>query len=333
MRKRNTLKEMRRNRRRRRIIRGIVAVLVLILLIILARVMIGKTGGNTGTVSGNATKKHSDDLAKAYYISADASSNEDKTDTSEESESTSSAYTNERIDNLESIDSTAQYYSVGSGETDENGRPLNAVELQEKYGSTYPVWFIGEETDTPTIYLTFTEDYEGGYTEQVLNTLKEKGVTATFFCSKSYMQSNPELVERMLSEGNALGNAISYRSGGIVSESTDDQAEEIMDNHNYVKENFNYDMHLFRFPANVFSEQSLAVVNNCNYKAIFFSYSYNDYDAENQPDVDNSLQKAVAALHPGAIYLFQGYSSTSAAILGSFIDQAQTAGYQIGVID
>jgi peptidoglycan-N-acetylmuramic acid deacetylase len=46
-----------------------------------------------------------------------------------------------------------------------------------------------------------------------------------------------------------------------------------------------------------------------------------------QPDVSTSLAAAVERLHPGAIYLFHGISSTNAAILGDFIDQAREQGY------
>ena len=46
----------------------------------------------------------------------------------------------------------------------------------------------------------------------------------------------------------------------------------------------NYEMHLFRFPAGLYSEKSLAVVNNCNYRSVFWSFAYVDYDVENQSD-------------------------------------------------
>ena len=334
--RKKTLKEMRRKRRRRRIRYGILLLLAAVLLIFAGGRALKNNSKNSSiaSASGNAGGRRSGDSAKAYYLSADAAVAEtDEQDSSEEEESESSGYTNQRIDNIDSLDSTAQYYSAGSGEKDELGRPLGAVQLQEKYGESYPVYFIGGAEDSPTIYITFTEDYEGGYTNQILNTLQQKGAKATFFCSKSYLQSASEQVERMLSEGHEVGNAITYREGGIVSESTDQQAADIMDNHNYMEETYGYKMHLFRFPANVFSEQSLAVVNNCNYEAVFFSYSYADYDVNNQPDVNTSLQNALNALHPGAIYLFQGYSSTSANMLGSFIDGAQAAGYQIGLLE
>lgn len=63
-------------------------------------------------------------------------------------------------------------------------------------------------------------------------------------------------------------------------------------------------MHLFRFPAGKFSDQSLAVVNNCNYKSVFWSFAYKDYDVNNQPGESEALQKLKDRMHPGAIYLY-----------------------------
>lgn len=54
------------------------------------------------------------------------------------------------------------------------------------------------------IYLTFDEGYEAGYTEQILNILKENDVKATFFITGHYLNSKPELVKRMINEGHIV---------------------------------------------------------------------------------------------------------------------------------
>ena len=57
-----------------------------------------------------------------------------------------------------------------------------------------------------TIYLTFDEGYEAGYTESILNTLKENEVKATFFITSHYLNTASDLVERMINEGHIIGN-------------------------------------------------------------------------------------------------------------------------------
>ena len=56
------------------------------------------------------------------------------------------------------------------------------------------------------IYLTFDEGYEAGYTEQILDVLKENDVKATFFITAHYLNTAEDLVKRMIDEGHIVGN-------------------------------------------------------------------------------------------------------------------------------
>ncbi|MGN0350277.1 MAG: N-acetylmuramoyl-L-alanine amidase [Roseburia sp.] len=237
---------------------------------------------------------------------------------------------NAPIDNVESLSGECLNWGMGKSR-DEKNRPSDAVNAQEKYGN-YQAYFIKE--DSQKIYLTFDEGYEYGQTASILDTLKEKNVKAVFFITEPYAKAQPELVQRMIDEGHTIGNhSVNHPADGLPSESLEEQKNEIMENDAYVRENFNYQMSLFRFPAGKYSEQSLAIVNNCNYKSVFWSFAYLDYDVNNQPDRAESLQKMVDKLHPGAIYLLHAESETNAAVLGDFIEKAQSAGYEIALLE
>lgn len=62
---------------------------------------------------------------------------------------------------------------------------------------------IGNNTDK-NIYLTFDEGYEAGYTQQILTTLKNNNVKATFFITAHYLNTQPELVKQMIDEGHIV---------------------------------------------------------------------------------------------------------------------------------
>ena len=68
------------------------------------------------------------------------------------------------------------------------------------------------------IYLTFDEGYEAGYTSKILDTLKENNVKATFFITAHYLNTQEDLVKKMIDEGHIIGNhtPISLMPGGIV---------------------------------------------------------------------------------------------------------------------
>ena len=72
--------------------------------------------------------------------------------------------------------------------------------------------------DKKYIYLTFDEGYEAGYTEKILDTLKENNVKAAFFITAHYVNTQEELVKRMIDEGHIVGNhtPISLMSGNNI---------------------------------------------------------------------------------------------------------------------
>ena len=61
-------------------------------------------------------------------------------------------------------------------------------------------------SEKPYVYLTFDCGYEAGYTEKILEVLKQNDVKATFFITGHYLNSQPELVQRMIDEGHIIGN-------------------------------------------------------------------------------------------------------------------------------
>ncbi|MBO5373616.1 MAG: N-acetylmuramoyl-L-alanine amidase, partial [Lachnospiraceae bacterium] len=233
------------------------------------------------------------------------------------------------IDNVSALDSEILNWGQGTN-VDEHNRPTGSLSYQEKF-KDYTADFI-IPTTKKTIYLTFDEGYEYGCTPSILSTLKEKNVKAVFFVTQPYAETDPDLVRQIIADGHILGNhSVTHPASGIPSVSLDEQRQEVMGLHEYIKENFDYEMCLFRFPAGKFSEQSLAVLNNCGYRSVFWSFAYLDYDVNNQPDEKESLEKMVSKLHPGAIYLLHAESWTNTNVLGDFIDRAREEGYEFGI--
>ena len=207
---------------------------------------------------------------------------------------------------------------------DELNRPKGAVEFNNGY-SKYNAIAI-KETEEKVIYLTFDQGYENGFTPLILDTLKEKGVKATFFVVGDYAERQPELVQRMIDEGHTVGSH-SLKHYSMPELSAQEAVSEIMDLHEYVLQHFGIQMTLFRPPKGEYSEQSVAITGDLGYKTILWSFAYADWDTKNQPDPETSLQKLIERAHPGAIYLLHSVSETNAKILGDFIDSMTEQGY------
>lgn len=220
------------------------------------------------------------------------------------------------------LDTTKLGWGPG-GPVDADNRPDGATVYQEKYGQ-YAADFIRENNQN--IYLTFDEGYENGYTDDILDTLKEKGVQAVFFVTMPYVQSEPELVQQMIDEGHIVGNhSVNHPSFPEIS--FEECQQEIMELHDYVKENFGYEMSLFRFPMGEFSEADLKVVQDLGYRSVFWSFAYRDWLVDEQPDPQEAIATIEDKCHPGAIYLLHAVSETNAQILGQVIDDLRGEGY------
>ena len=219
------------------------------------------------------------------------------------------------------------------------GRPRDAVTSQEKYGELGGVFIDLSDTDGSAvtapdkkkIILTFDEGYENGYTAPILDTLKEKNVRAVFFITGDYAKREGELVKRMIDEGQIVGNH-TWRHYSMPEKSLDTCREEISLLHDYVRENFGYEMHLLRPPKGEFSEQTLELASQMGYRTCLWSFAYKDWDVNSPGDRTQSLSKLTERLHSGAVYLLHAVSKTNAEILGDFIDEARAEGYEFAVL-
>ena len=176
------------------------------------------------------------------------------------------------------------------------------------------------------LYLTFDCGYENGYTFNVLDTLKEKNVSAAFFCTLDHIEAEPELISRMIKEGHIVGNH-STNHPNFSKISRTKMAEEIEECDNYLRRNFGYTSPYFRFPEGAYSESALDLVGSLGYKSVFWSRAYSDWDTSAQKGKDYAFNTVTARLHPGAIILLHSVSKDNAEALGDIIDYALSQGY------
>lgn len=215
-------------------------------------------------------------------------------------------------------------------ERDSLNRPVDAVNAQKKYGEKSALFI--DPSGSKTVYLTFDEGYENGYTASILDTLKETGVKAAFFVTYDYCKNSPELVERMIREGHIVGNH-SYSHPSFPKCTDEEVKEEITLLHEYVKDNFNYEMTLFRFPMGEFSEKTLSEVQKSGYTSVFWSFAYKDWNADAQPSSMEAYNTVTNALHSGGIYLLHAVSKANAESLGDIISYWKQNGYTVGDLE
>ena len=175
------------------------------------------------------------------------------------------------------------------------------------------------------IYLTFDEGYEAGYTQQILETLKNNNVKATFFMTGGWVDSYPDMVKEIYSRGHDLGNH-SHNHKQMSKLSASEQKDEIMYVTDKVKELTGYDVFLFRPPYGDYNSTLINTVYGCNHYPIQWnvdSLDWRDYGVEN-------IIKTVTnhkALGNGSIILMHNGAKYTAKALGTVIETLQSQGY------
>ena len=215
-------------------------------------------------------------------------------------------------------------YGQGT-QVDADNRPTGALEFNAQFGK-YNAYAIAP--DETRIILTFDQGYENGYTDDILDVLAEKNVTAIFFLTGDYAKKETALVERMIKEGHMIGNhGMTHAPLPTLDEAA--AREEISSLHEFVIQKYGYTMQYFRCPCGEFSEDTLRIAQSLGYKTLFWSCAHVDWLTNKQPDPAQSLQKLTDAAHGGEILLLHSVSSTNAQILGELIDNLREKGYTL----
>lgn len=226
--------------------------------------------------------------------------------------------------NSESLSSKKIEWGIKRG--DNNMQPdVGTVnkQLMEESDSIY----IGNK-DKKIVYLTFDLGYEAGYTDDILNTLKENEVTGTFFVTAHYINTSSELVQKMIDNNDIVGNhTVNHKSMPGLDEQS--LKEEVMKLHDAVKEKFNYEMKYIRPPKGEYSQKSLALTKELGYKTVMWSFAYADWDEKNQPNPEEAKKKIIDNLHNGEVMLLHATSKTNRDILGDVIKEIKNKGYEI----
>lgn len=200
--------------------------------------------------------------------------------------------------------------------------------MLEEYGS-----FYADTSGEKVIYLTFDNGYEQGYTEDVLDVLKEERVPATFFVTGHYVKSQPELIKRMVEDGHIIGNH-SYHHPDFTIITKEAIKEELETLEKAVAEVSDQKrLKYLRPPKGIFSEQTLKWSNELGYIHVFWSLAFTDWNTNKQKGWKYAYDQILQQVHPGAIVLLHTVSSDNAEALSHVIGELKKQGYSFKSLD
>ena len=192
------------------------------------------------------------------------------------------------------------------------------------------------ESDRKVVALTFDDGPNPDATPLILQTLREKGVRATFFILGSHAERWPELVRRIAHEGHQIGNhgyfhrKQQFKSPFYVS-------RDIRLGIRAIKRAGGPAPKYFRAPHGFRSPWTTPIASSYGERTVGWSLGVWDSD---RPGVDEIVRRTLEGVEPGSIILLHdgdGYNPDgdrrqTAEALPQIIDRLREQGYEFATL-
>ena len=202
-----------------------------------------------------------------------------------------------------------------------------------EYLKQFDSYYVGD-ANQKTIYLTFDCGFENGNTAAILDALKKHDAKACFFVVGNYLETAPDLVQRMVEEGHLVGNHTYHHPD--MSAISDQAAfqEELESLEALYRETTDQELSRFyRPPQGKYSEENLKQAQTLGYTTVFWSLAYVDWYVDDQPTAEAAYAKLLPRIHDGAIVLLHSTSATNAAILDDLLTKWEDMGYRFASLE
>lgn len=226
--------------------------------------------------------------------------------------------------------SEMQVENWGLGFGKEGEQPTGNTSAEEL--KKYDAYFLGNNSEKK-IYLTFDCGYENGNTEAILDALKKHGVKATFFVVGHYLESAPDLIKRMISDGHTVGNH-TYHHPDMSTISSMEKFKKEMDDVAVLFEKITgqkISMY-YRPPQGKYNIENLKMAKELGYHTFFWSLAYVDWNQDSQPSHEEAFNKLTKRIHSGAVVLLHNTSKTNGEILDELLTKWEKMGYTFGIL-
>lgn len=179
------------------------------------------------------------------------------------------------------------------------------------------------------IALTFDDGIHVKNTPKVLAILKQHQVQATFFLIGKNIETNTEILNRMLEDGHQIGNH-SYEHGFWFSmKSSKNMLAEIQNTNEIVKKYTGIELKLFRPPYGVTNPMVAKALKLSGLRSIGWSLRSKDTVAKSKLELLTKLKKRVKR---NDIILLHDRCDLTVEVLTEFIEDCKSRGYKFVTI-
>lgn len=176
------------------------------------------------------------------------------------------------------------------------------------------------------VALTFDDGPNPDYTAKLLEGLKERGVSATFFLLGAEIEERPELVEQMYEEGHLIGNH-SYQHVNLCNLTDENAIEQVVKTNELIEAITGECPQFIRPPFGSWKK-------NLDYETAMIEVLWDVDPLDwNTSNTDVVVKRVLKSVEDGDIILLHDASQSSVDAALQIIDQLQKEGYLFVTVD
>lgn len=164
------------------------------------------------------------------------------------------------------------------------------------------------------------------YTEKLLDALKERGVSATFFVTGEHAELHPDIIKRIHDEGHLIGNH-TYSHIQLTSANKEQFQDELIQTNKILSEITGDEIQYVRPPYGSWDKK---IETELNMFPVLWNVDPLDWCTANASRVANAVLKKVT---DNDIILLHDYYDTSVDAAIMVVDELQKQGYDFVTVD
>ena len=186
------------------------------------------------------------------------------------------------------------------------------------------------KTDKNEIAISFDDGPANNYTPEIIRLLKNENIKATFFCIGNRIARNENILKQIHEDGHIIGNHSYSHHFWFDMYSAKKMQDDMKQMDDEMERVIGMKPKLFRPPYGVTNPNLKKAIIRGGYTPVGWSVRSLDTVIRDEKKL---LDKIIAGIKPGAVFLFHDTSKTALHVLPEFIQEVKKRGYQIVPLD
>lgn len=190
----------------------------------------------------------------------------------------------------------------------------------------YVKTFCRRKTTERTVVLTFDDGPDSIQTPLILDLLKQRKATATFFCIGQKVAGNEAIIRRMVDEGHTIGNHAYSHHWHFPLLKTSGMTADLKRCESLLENTINREVKWFRPPFGVTNPTLAKAVSTLNYQTI--GWNIRTFDTQNISP-ERIVRRVRKKLKPGSILLLHDRMPNSEVLLEKILNLLEAEDYKV----